>query len=488
MQIREYDYGKEDIKMIEKLKSLNKLDLAKKLMSNRGLKVLSLLCAVLLWLIVVNIDDPVTTKRFRDIPVKILNEKMIQELEETYEVIDESDKVTITVKAKRSVVESLSKDDFTATADFSERISENSIPIRVKAKKYEDKIVDIVLASNTVKISIEKKGYKTVPVEVVKDGNTAEGFTVGKVTVNPGKIELSGPQSIVSKLSKVVVTIDVNGVSEDLHITKDGVLYDKNNNVVKSDKIQGDYSNISVDVHMLHTKSVDLNISTEGEPEKGYWCQDIQYQPTTVLIAGEEADIREINTLEVPASELNINGARNNLVKTIDLTRYLPENVIFCNEEEKTITVTVVISRLEGREFRIPITSVDILNTPAGIDGQVINPEDVIVIIKGNKEELNKLKPGDIMVAVDIKDKGAGTYNLEAIVTVPGEFVVENHPVVTVKLVSSGGEIGPGDSPQPPLQSITPPDTTPSAVPSSTPTPVPSVEPAESQQPENGNV
>lgn len=41
----------------------------KGLMNNWGLKILSFLLAVMLWLIVVNIDDPVTTQTFNNIPV-----------------------------------------------------------------------------------------------------------------------------------------------------------------------------------------------------------------------------------------------------------------------------------------------------------------------------------------------------------------------------------------------------------------------------------
>ena len=45
----------------------------KGLMNNWGLKILSFLLAVMLWLIVVNIDDPVTTQTFNNIPVVVTN-------------------------------------------------------------------------------------------------------------------------------------------------------------------------------------------------------------------------------------------------------------------------------------------------------------------------------------------------------------------------------------------------------------------------------
>lgn len=49
----------------------------KGLMNNWGLKILSFLLAVMLWLIVVNIDDPVTTQTFNNIPVAVTNAEVL---------------------------------------------------------------------------------------------------------------------------------------------------------------------------------------------------------------------------------------------------------------------------------------------------------------------------------------------------------------------------------------------------------------------------
>ena len=46
----------------------------KKLLSNWGLKLMSILLAFVLWIIVVNIDNPVEYKEFRNVKVQLLNE------------------------------------------------------------------------------------------------------------------------------------------------------------------------------------------------------------------------------------------------------------------------------------------------------------------------------------------------------------------------------------------------------------------------------
>lgn len=448
----------------------------KKWMSNWGLKLVSVLFAMVLWLVVVNVDDPVTSKKFKDIPVTILSENLISEAEEVYEILEESDRVTITVTAKRSIVESLSKSDFRATADFAERISENSIPIKVEALKRAGDISEIYLQNNTVKISVEKKAYKEVPVELQITGKTAEGFTVGNTSVKPDKIKVAGPSSVISKVSKVIVPVDVNGASADISIAAKGEFYNENGNVVDDSRIEGDISKIQIKVHLLHTKSIDLNLTTEGEPAEDYRCQDIQYAPTTITIAGEPEELAKINTLVIPASELNIEGARENIIKEIDVTKFLPPNLVVCNDEEKTIQVTLVISELDGKEFRIPMNAVDVLNTPTGIDTVLDYTKTVSVIVQGTSEDLSNLDVNDIKVAVDIKDKAVGIYNLQADVTVPDGYVVTNKPTVAIALEAYS------DTPTEIVVTVQPDITAPPVLPTETPV-VESEEPVETPEP-----
>ena len=47
-----------------------------KYMENLSLKVIALFFAVFLWLIVINIDDPVDTQTFDNIPVEVKNEQV----------------------------------------------------------------------------------------------------------------------------------------------------------------------------------------------------------------------------------------------------------------------------------------------------------------------------------------------------------------------------------------------------------------------------
>ena len=67
--------------------------------NNMWMKILSVVIAVLIWLFVANTNDPVVTKRFYSIPVKVMNEDALTKRGYAYEILD-GEEVNITVKER----------------------------------------------------------------------------------------------------------------------------------------------------------------------------------------------------------------------------------------------------------------------------------------------------------------------------------------------------------------------------------------------------
>ena len=73
-----------------------------KFTDNLGLKIIAVIFAAFLWLIVVNLDNPVSTQTFSEVPVTIINEDIILSAGDTYQVLGE-EKVSVVVSATRQV-------------------------------------------------------------------------------------------------------------------------------------------------------------------------------------------------------------------------------------------------------------------------------------------------------------------------------------------------------------------------------------------------
>ena len=81
---------------------------------NVGLKIGAFFGAVLLWIIVVNVDDPSQSKTFTT-NVQMVNEQILTEQGKYYNIPENGNTVSFRVSAKRSIMERLSASDFTAT-------------------------------------------------------------------------------------------------------------------------------------------------------------------------------------------------------------------------------------------------------------------------------------------------------------------------------------------------------------------------------------
>ena len=104
----------------------------KKLTNNIGLKLISLVAAIVVWLVVVNVDDPVSYRTYYDIPVNIINDSIVINEGKVYEVLESSNIINVTVKAKRSILDDLSSGDFSATANMQEMdINLGLVPIDI---------------------------------------------------------------------------------------------------------------------------------------------------------------------------------------------------------------------------------------------------------------------------------------------------------------------------------------------------------------------
>ena len=59
-----------------------------KIGNNLVLKIFSVIFAFLLWVFVINVDNPVITRSFSDVPVDMLNEQVLDDLNQTYTIED----------------------------------------------------------------------------------------------------------------------------------------------------------------------------------------------------------------------------------------------------------------------------------------------------------------------------------------------------------------------------------------------------------------
>ena len=144
--------------------------------------------AIILWIVVVNIDDPINLNTLTGVAVEVLNPEVLTQEGEIYEVIDGTDNISVMVSAKRSILDYISSSNLRATADLEElNREEGTVRIRIESNKYNNEIESIKSKTEFLKIKIEKLEKATFPIQPDLTGSVEEGFVVGTVSMNQTK-------------------------------------------------------------------------------------------------------------------------------------------------------------------------------------------------------------------------------------------------------------------------------------------------------------
>ena len=165
-----------------------------KLTYNWHLKLLSILMAFVLWLVVVNMNNPDVTKKFYNIPIEILNEDKITSLGEgqVYQVDYPTNKKAIaTFKGARSIIDNMSVGNIKATVDFSDVSSVGAVKINFTVP---DGVTLVDATTENMRISVEPLELKTFSVQFQASGTPADGFVLGKVNVSPNVVKIKAPK------------------------------------------------------------------------------------------------------------------------------------------------------------------------------------------------------------------------------------------------------------------------------------------------------
>lgn len=408
----------------------------KKLTSNWGLKLASVVFAAILWFLITNINDPVVSQTFYDVPVTIKNTSLITENGQVYEVLDDTDVIsTVKVYAPRTAIDSLSKDNIVATADVANMTSNYTIPISLSTNKYSNEIESISGSIDTVKLDVEDKATKTLALTATTSGTLEDGYIVGTVSTEQNLIRVSGPESIVSQIKSAVVDVDVTGFTSNIGTDADIKLYDEEGNVISEGSLTLNITSVRVNVTILETKRVPIVYTITGTPASGYQLTGvIDSTPDTILIAGRSSALSEVDFIGVSDALLNVQGLTENLETTIDLTDYLPSNISFGDSDfNGIVSVVVHIEETKSKTVDLDVASFTISNVPEGYQVTIVTGEEEgdttqSITVSGLQAALDTATASTITGEIDMQEfmdsreldnLVAGTYSTSVDLTLP---------------------------------------------------------------------
>ncbi len=396
--------------------------------NNFWLKVLGIVFAVIIWMAIVNVQDPDKAVTF-SLQVEVVNGDFLTDIGKTYEVLDGTDTISFTVTGKRSIVENLSASDFKAVANI-ENIDDSMsiVPIVITATSYSSQL-EITTRSSYLKLNVENLVTQEYEIEVVMEGTPGTSCFADSVSVDPETVTVTGPQSVVSRISAAQVTLDVDGATDDVTSAETVVLLDESGEEVTQERLTLDAAEVAVSADILMRKTVSLAFEVEGEPAENTRYNGIQSEVSSVTLEGDRDILNTLHSLDVMSGQFDINGVGESLTVQIHLPDYLPDGVSLADGEPEDITVTIEIEAQTTIDVEMPTENITVSGLAEGLSLS-FNSDTAVVRITGYEDELDSIRADALTASLDASGLQTGTY--EVGLTLDGDYAETAETTVSV--------------------------------------------------------
>lgn len=431
----------------------------RKLTDNLSLKIMSVAIAIVVWLIVVNIDNPVGTNYYTITDVELINKEYVESSDTIGKMCmpeENQDSVKVAITASKKVRDRIRLSDITAVADLQQAVSLDTdpvmVPITVTCSAAGVLPSDIKVTPQNLTVNLDEKETQEFVVNVSK-GDTKPGkdYEVGSLTASPEKIRITGPKTLVNKIDKVNATIALDGNTEDYTQEVNLTIYDKNQETLSESEMNSlrieNNAKVVVTAKLWKIRTgVKISAGYVGTPASGYQVGSVKTVPDTISVAGNTEGLESLsendNMITIPADRIDISGESKDVERKISLKNLLPDNVKLTSDSSEDVWVTVSILPVGSQEFDLPTKNIEVKNKPDNLQ-VTFETAQIALRIKSESENLADLNiDEDVKAEIDLKDKEAGNYKVPVKLSLPDgyEMVEDVYTEVVISPTSVSDE------------------------------------------------
>lgn len=354
------------------------------------LRLLAVVFAILMWLYVIDEENPDYSNRYRNIPLQI--DGMEQLSQQGLTIVDGGDAtVSAKLSGKRDRMQMVSNDKLLAIVDVSSLTEPGVYTLNYTVK------VDVsdvtVTTKNPQQITIEVERYtsKSVPVVVKLTGSLASNLETSGYKVTPDAITVRGPEDLVNKIASASIGFNLDGVTSSVVTNLTYTFLDDNGNTVKDSLLTVDRPSVELQIPLTMTKEVPLSVA--------YYSSDLisedLIQATIsvpfLMLKGDPDVMRNLNYIQVGSISLR------NMIETEkrDYSFFftLPNNVSYAEGQSSVNNVSVHIEIPGYATKEITASNLNFI----GVQDFSYETQEIVIRAFGPEEALANLTAADFL-------------------------------------------------------------------------------------------
>ncbi len=253
---------------------------------------------------------------------------------------------------------------------------------------------------------------QTFPVNLVVRGTPPVGYQAQTPSINPSQISVTGPESLVSKVSDARVTLDLTNANQTIVREETPIILDAQGQAISGVTVSPTSVSINQPITLLGGyRYVIVRVVSQGQVESGYRVSNIFVSPVGVVVFSSDPTLVDNLPGYVETQPIDLAGQTNDFELLVDLN--LPSGVTVVGDPK--VLVQVSIAAIESSlSVSLPV---DVIGLAPGLIANS-DPPIVNVILSGPVPILNSLGASDVRVVADLNGFTEGTYQITPTVTI----------------------------------------------------------------------
>ena len=193
-------------------------------------------------------------------------------------------------------------------------------------------------------VTVERKVRREFLVSV-PDQQAPSGFRFTEAVVRPTRVTLSGPESQVNRVQRVVANVDEgmgDGTIDDHFVL---VARDADQQVIEGVQIAPPRARVRLALALVTvTRALIVSADVSGREAEGFQLYDVRVEPKTIAVAGPQELLDSLTSLSVP---IVIEGLARNAERRA--TPVLPAGLRFAAAGRGQVIVRLLVRPVRGR-------------------------------------------------------------------------------------------------------------------------------------------
>lgn len=379
---------------------MNKGLLSKIFKNKIFLIILSFVISLTMWVSINMGDYGETSYVVSDIPITINLPESSEK--QGLEVFNNEDlKGSVTVTGNRSIIGSLTADDIQIVPEQTDLLtSAGSYSLSLVAKKTGASLnytIDSVSPSS-VYVKIDRNRKITQKIEQNISYTIPKGY-YGTVLLNEDEVTISGPETEIKKIDKVVIKGKVDKELSSSYKSEYPVkLFDSfGEELTNIDTLSISPSTVTATVSVLQMKEVNVDLNCKNAPTGIDLTEYCTIDPGQISIAGESDNIKNISKVTTDSIDFStLTNSDYNISKGLEI----PNKCIDINSVN-SVNVKLNLSYMEKK--KMTISNFQIRGLDEKHSGEVTTAS-LEITVYGTKESISKIKKDNIVSYVDLSD------------------------------------------------------------------------------------